>query len=86
MWGSPTKPKTRASESEIVDQGSSRRPPAAKMPAPSRWASDASRYIRGKSKSKDRSVAAARTVIPKTISTALMICTHVVAIIPPTDT
>ncbi|MNJ68904.1 hypothetical protein D3C77_651980 [compost metagenome] len=83
MCGRPAMPNTRPSDSEAALIGSASMLPGPMMALPMAWASTACAAMLSRLKSNSASAISASVVPPTSSSTALMICTQVVAIMPP---
>ena len=83
MCGSPAVPSAKAMPVEMLSSGLTKSPPGARKASPLPDRSAARESIFDGSKSNFPSTQTAITETQHSRSTALMICTHVVASIPP---
>src|SRR6266850_319124 len=81
MWGRPSRPNISASPSETASIGSETSPPGSSAAWPSRAAT--AEYNSPGEKWNCARIRTARSVTPKSSSSALTICTHVVASVLP---
>jgi hypothetical protein len=86
MCGRPAVPNISARPSEMVETGSDTSPPGAMMASPFGWVRTASENMASGLKPKFHSTASAMKVAPPSSRQALMICTQVVAFMPPKAT
>ncbi|MNR33023.1 hypothetical protein D3C85_1506620 [compost metagenome] len=86
MCGRPAVPNINARPREIAETGSVTRPPGLMMASPLSWIFTASENRVPKSKFTPFITISAMKVAPESSRTALMICTQVVASMPPNST
>jgi hypothetical protein len=84
MCGRPAVPNISARPSEMASTGSETSRPGASTPVPY-WSEAAANSASGLNEKRASTIIASRNA-PDSSNTALMICTQVVAIIPPNNT